>query len=253
MQMASNALHEDLSVQVYWVDTGSPIPAARLKQILSFQPSTNSGEPPSSPPEGPAAVRTGQDPTMFLRRFHHIHLFTLPHLLALLLHSVPNFPPPSTSLLVIDNISSLFSTAFPSYTFNSTHRTVSTAARKSAMTSSISSALSKLARLHNIAILVVNQTATTAKSASNAGRSGRLSLRPSLGGKEWDPGIGNRCLVYREFVTQMLFPGNSKDGRKSCRWIEVIKGGRRWEDGRRRVAFGINDVSRPASVTESSI
>lgn len=253
MQMASYALHENLKAEVYWVDTGSPIPATRLKQFLLSQPSTTSGEPQSSPPEAANPARTAEDLTMFTQHFHHIHLFTLPHLLALLLHPVPNFPLPSTSMLVIDNISSLFSTAFPSHA-NSTQRTVPTAAKKSAMASAISAALSKLARLHNIAILVVNQTATTAKSAGNAGRLGRLSLRPSLGGKEWDLGVGNRCLVYREFAERMLSPGNRKHGKKNCRWIEVIKGGRRLEDGRRRrVPFGISDVSLHASTAEPSL
>lgn len=38
---------------------------------------------------------------------------TLAHLIALVCHPIPSFPPPDTSLLVIDSFSTLFANAYP--------------------------------------------------------------------------------------------------------------------------------------------
>ena len=48
-----------------------------------------------------------------LERLSYYSTPTLPHLLALLHHPQPGFPPTGTSLLVIESISTVFSIAFP--------------------------------------------------------------------------------------------------------------------------------------------
>ena len=125
--------------------------------------------------------------------------------------------------------------------------------------------------VHGLAIVVVNQVGTTTARLQGEGvvgdrRRGQLRLRPAVFGREWDWGIGIRCVVYREFLTQSQLQslenieGTEKKrlGWRSVRWVEVVKGGcigavssnGRGEDDvgglnrkRRRVAFEIDDVS----------
>ena len=82
------------------IETAQPLPIARLISILTYL-----GDP---------------DPHFTLYSLRIIKCPTLAHLLAVILHppqptatSPPTFPEPGTSVLVIDNISTLFSIAFP--------------------------------------------------------------------------------------------------------------------------------------------
>ncbi|KKY14107.1 putative vacuolar protein-sorting protein bro1 [Phaeomoniella chlamydospora] len=255
MQIASNALHADSKSHVCWIDTAGPIPPQRLEQFLRNTPSTNlgtsspGGRPPSSLPDLSLL-------DSMLTRFHQRQVFTLPHLLTLFLHPTPEFPPPSTSLVVIDNISSLFNVSFP-HTSRSSSTPPGTKAsaisfastRRFAIAGDLSNALAKLAALRNLAVIVINQTGTSITGLN------RAILKPAVGGKEWDVGIATRCVIYRDFVEEQIEAnGSVRIEKRSCRWVEVVKGGRRENGpngqnhdglvtGKRRVAFGIDEVS----------
>lgn len=98
IQVTANALLA--GEKVTWIETAQPLPIARIISIL-----THLGDP---------------DPHSTLYSLRIIKCPTLAHLLAIILHppqhtptSPSTFPESGTGALVIDNISTLFSIAFP--------------------------------------------------------------------------------------------------------------------------------------------
>ena len=90
---------------IYWenTDASHPISGLRLSQILSsFQPIT-----PQSPTRQPLSL------TDVLSNLTYFSTPSLAHLIALLAHPTQTFPPPNTSLIIIDSFSTLISSAFP--------------------------------------------------------------------------------------------------------------------------------------------
>jgi len=181
-----------------------------------------------------------------LDSFSYYNVPTLAHLLTLFIHPTSKFPPLCTSLIVVDNVSALFATAFPrmvdrpapgSTLAESARNTAQQRAanRKWAVAGDLAAAMAKTATLHNVAVLVVNQVATSLKGVRKA------VLKPSLSANGWDAGVGNRVLLYRDFAPRELGVKVTDQERKMMRFAEVVKvGGKSWtEDG---VAFVIEDV-----------
>lgn len=144
-----------------------------------------------------APVTSGDDA---IAHFHHFMAPTLPHLLALLVHSTPFFPPKSTSLLVVDSISTPFNHAFTqrngTYDRHSGTKTdVSqwAAGRRWAVMGDLSSALAKLAATRKMAVVTTSQTTTKLKLECAA------SLVPAMTGAAWDAGINCRLLLFRDW------------------------------------------------------
>jgi len=136
-------------------------------------------------------------------RFHHFNVPTLPHLLALLIHTSDLFPPSNTSLIVVDSISSLFTLAFPKTVeklqirsdAGKKHDAAQWAAnRRWAVMSDFISKVGKLAATSNIAILLISQTTTRIRAESDT------VLHPAISGNAWDNGINARLVLFRDWL-----------------------------------------------------
>ncbi|KAI9732635.1 MAG: hypothetical protein M1834_003971 [Cirrosporium novae-zelandiae] len=216
LQTCAHALRA--SHHVVWIDACYPVPGPRLNQILTSCPS-------------PPTTSSSQTPTThLLKNFHHYFTPTLPHLLALLLTpppssssspTSPTFPPPGTSLLILDSISTLFSNAFPKNPTPQIPTTSTTSAaatkakekakwtttRKYAIAATVISKLEKLATVCNLAVMVTGQSTTKVRRegwASGFGGNGDGgevvgTIEPIMTGPSWDSGIANRIVLYRDF------------------------------------------------------
>lgn len=136
--------------------------------------------------------------------FHHCTAPTLAHLLALFVHPPTSFPPPHTSLVVIDSLSTLFDNAYPRNaddraSRNKNDQTRWAAGRRFAVINELISTLTRVAALHDIALLVLCQTITRIRAGS------RALLVPAITGAEWDNGVSTRMVLFRDWV-----PGQGK-------------------------------------------
>ncbi|CAI6337120.1 unnamed protein product [Periconia digitata] len=197
IQAAANALRE--GHRAIWVDAAcSPLAPQRVNQVLSAltqpQPLTTvaNAHAPSHVPQ----------PSLdeFRNRFYHYTAPALAHLLALFVHKPASFPPPNTSLIVIDSLSTLFDNAYPRNADDRASKNKSeqarwAAGRRFAIINELISALTKVAALHDIALLITCQTITRIRVGS------RALLVPAISGAEWDNGISTRMVLFRDWVT----------------------------------------------------
>lgn len=241
IQAAVNALHSSSPQNgVVWLDTGAVLPGPRFKQIFAAYKPPQSHDSRSSP-------RVAEPAESQLDNVSYFNVPTLAHLLVLFLHSTSIFPPPRTSLIVVDNVSALFATAFPrsvdrrglGSTFAESARNAAqqrAANRKWAVAGDLAVAMAKMATLHHVAVLVVNQVATSLKGVRKA------VLKPSLSGNGWDAGVENRVLLYRDLAPGCEGVELTDRERKGLRFAEVVKmGGKPWMGC--VVPFVIEDVS----------
>ncbi|KAL4784079.1 P-loop containing nucleoside triphosphate hydrolase protein [Aspergillus varians] len=204
LNIASNALRA--GGKVVWIDTGSPLPRLRLRDTLqrSIQHSKSS--------------RTVEE---LVQSLTHIRAQSLPHLIALLLHTPSGFPPEDCNLLVVDSASGPFPSYFPNPTEIKTRlaqsKTIDKAQvqwlmnRSSNVTSDLANQLMKLATTHQIAVIAINQTRTRIKGQP------RATLRPVLAGGPWESSINTRLVLYRDFS---MAEDNASE---SIRFAEVMK------------------------------
>lgn len=176
---------------------------------------------------------------------------TLPHLVALLLRPPKNFPPPETTLLVIDSISSLFPAYFLSAAELKDRLTQGKIPdkptlqwllnRKWNVISDIATHLTRLAA-RNIAVLALNQTHTKIKGQP------RATLHPVVAGGAWESNVQTRIVLYRD-LPDLRFAEVTKRGGRACpvRLGELIVPFRIGGDGLREV----EEVKSPA-VTEQT-
>ncbi|KAL2788397.1 P-loop containing nucleoside triphosphate hydrolase protein [Aspergillus keveii] len=189
-----------------WIDTGSPLPRIRLRDILqrSIQESGSS-----------------QTVDELVERLVYFRAQSLPHLLALLFHAPEGFPSDDCDLLVIDSASGPFPSYFPNATELKTRLAESKIVdknqvqwlmnRNSNVTSDLANQLTKLATTHNMAVLVINQTRTRIKGQA------RATLCPILAGGSWERCINTRIVIYRDFST------DEDDAPYGVRFAEVMK------------------------------
>ncbi|KAL3457386.1 P-loop containing nucleoside triphosphate hydrolase protein [Aspergillus heterothallicus] len=173
-----------------WIDTGSPLPRPRLREIL--QKSIHKAGSAQTVEE------LAQNMTYFRAQ-------SLPHLLALLFRLPAGFPHDECDLLVIDSASAPFPSYFPNATELKTRVAQSKSLdknqvqwlmnRSSNVTSDFANQLTKLAVTHHMAILVINQTRTRIKGQA------RATLCPVLTGGSWERCINTRIALYRDFST----------------------------------------------------
>ena len=208
-------------------------------EILSkYQQPENNGIP-SSPP----IARFAED---LMVKFHHLHTPTLPHLLALLLHTPPSFPPSGTSVIVVDTVSPLFATAFPkgvdNYDSNNPAAKKNEAAqwaagRRWAVMGDFISKLGRLATIRNLAVVLISQTTTKIKGERVA------VLRPAMSTKSWDEGISTRIVLYRDWLRTSSESGQ-KERIKAVRFAAVEKlGGASYDGVRAPTPFKIERVT----------
>ena len=235
LQAAANALHSPSAYkEVVWIDTGAPLPGPRFKQIFAAYKRPSTQDPPSSPP-------VTQSEERLLDSISHFNVPSLAHLLTLFLHPTSKFPPRRTFLIVVDNVSALFATAFPrsidrraagSSTFADSARDAAqqkAANRKWAVAGDLASAMAKMAQLHNCVVLVVNQVATSLKGVRKA------VLKPSLAGNGWDAGVQHRILLYRDFAPRdasVELSDEETRGMRFCGGSEGFREGGDWHCGR---------------------
>ncbi|KAF2877476.1 P-loop containing nucleoside triphosphate hydrolase protein [Massariosphaeria phaeospora] len=212
IQAAANALRA--GQHVVWVDAaGAPLVARRFNDVLFDAPAAT-GQRLSPPHASPAELQS---------RFHHVTAATLAHLLALFARPPPSFPPPNTSLVVIDSLSTLFDNAYPRNADDRGARNKSdqarwAAGRKYAVLNELISMLTRAAALHDIALLLTCQTITRIRGGS------RALLVPALSGAEWEAGISTRLVLFRDWV-----PGQGKwteadaDRLQKARFVGVVK------------------------------
>lgn len=177
----------------------SPLVSQRLLQVFAaFQdaPLTDSGTDAPSPQREAARDEV-------CSHFHHVAAPTLAHLLALFMHSPESFPHQSTSLVIIDSLSTLIDNAYPRNVEgkNKNEQTRWAAGRRFTVINDIVSALTKFAALHDVAMLLTCQTITRIRGAS------RALLVPAISGIEWENGVSTRLVLFRDWVRQ----GKSKD------------------------------------------
>jgi len=220
------------------IDCAFPVVGLRLHRILSGS-------------EVPVSLETPSSMEELLDHLHYFTTPTLPHLLALLLHPTPNFPPNKTGLIVIDSLSTLFAAAFPRATDPPDGKQATgkmkdsiqwAASRRWSVMGDFVSKLSKLAVTRNLAVLLTNQTTTKVRADTGA------LLRSAIRGASWDAGVSSRIVLYRDWA---LRPGDG-DGEgvhrlQAVRYAGVLKaGGAVYSDGGgvgKFVAFAITDVS----------
>ncbi|KAI9714637.1 MAG: hypothetical protein M1812_006302 [Candelaria pacifica] len=222
MQICANALHS--GEQVIWVV------GPRFKEILlGFHLPDDQEELPSSPP-------TSRSINDLLSKLDYFTIPTLPHLLALLFHPSPKFPPSGTTLIIIDSISTLFSNAFARTTegklpinqpnFNKKPNVSQWAAsRKWAVMEDFMAKLGRLAAMNNIAVLMTSQTTTKVRADTGA------VLHPAMSGKGWDRGLTNRIVLYRDWPSSFSEDTEFSENTLAIRYAGVVKAGGVMQNG----------------------
>ncbi|KAL4960706.1 uncharacterized protein BDV14DRAFT_138489 [Aspergillus stella-maris] len=202
LNVAINALQADGNV--VWIDTGSPLPRQRLYDMLQ---------------KSIQDLKSTLTVEEFVKKITHIRAQSLPHLLALLLHTPSGFPPEGCKLLVIDSASGPFPSYFPNPTELKSRLAQSRNPdkaqvqwlmnRSSNVTSDLANQLAKLATTHQMAVLAINQTRTRIRGQP------RATLCPVLSGGSWESSISTRLVLYRDFATTETLEG--------IRFAEVMK------------------------------
>ncbi|TKA77081.1 hypothetical protein B0A55_03567 [Friedmanniomyces simplex] len=178
--------------RVVWIDGASPLSMSRLDSTLERQASAVSGTP-----------ATSEDVGKHMESFLHHRLPTLSHLLALILHPRPHFPSPGTSLMVIRGFNTLVDLDYPRVLFASSGKTQQQkwqAGRRYAVLGTLVAGLNKLAVLNNFAIAVTTGCASRVRTDSGLGS----ALVPGVGGAEWDGGVWNRLVLFRDFECRFV-------------------------------------------------
>lgn len=175
----------------------APLVPQRFKEVLrAYVEPVQSNTPTNK--VSPAQV-SDTSPDELQSQFHHYTTPALAHLLALFVHPPSAFPPPNTSLIIIDSLSTLFDNAYPrniddGASKNRNDQTKWAAGRKLAVMNELISTLTRVAAMHDIALLITTQTITRIRPGS------RALLVPAIAGAEWENGISTRLVLFRDWV-----------------------------------------------------
>lgn len=147
---------------------------------------------------------------------------------------------------MIDSISSLFASAFPSNGFDRKQASDKlkrdadqwASSRKLTFMGDFVSKLGKLATTNNIAVLLTSQTATRIRAETGA------TLNPTISGTTWDSGISARIVLFRDWFFQSAeAPANNWEYLPQVRVAGVLKAsGVSYEGLGRMVSFTIEKV-----------
>lgn len=229
-------------------DSSHPLAGPRLKDFIS---STLEVQDSTSPHSSPSFKE-------MLDSIHHFNVPTLPHLLALLVHAHASFPPPRTSLIVVDSVSSLFALAFPKFTEKLRQKDDAgkkqdlaqwAASRRWAVMSDFISKTGKLAASTDITILLISQATTRVKANSDT------ILHPAVSGSAWDNGVHTRLVLFRDWLPKRKERSSQGLYVSKARFIGIVKGAGITHDGLEKVVpFVINQVEHmpsPISIAKS--
>ena len=242
IQLAANVLQKQDDFHVVWIDTSTDFPIARLEAFL-----VNSSSAQSDTGKTLDGHREHRE-LEAIAGLTHLHISSLPHLLALILHPSEEFPPENTSLIVIDDLSNIVTVGLPQNeklvgTYQTPTRSTSTSMsteailskainqRRAAMLSAISCGLSRLAASLNIAVVVLNK-ASSYRKEQNGVKS--TILRSMLNTTQWDENVNTRIALYRDFWPEVdwahLGPTEAQKQRRRHRWplrvaeVEKVRG-----------------------------
>ncbi|PGG97133.1 hypothetical protein GX51_07482 [Blastomyces parvus] len=201
--------------RVVWIDTAGPMNPTRLKDV--YQGHRGSVFPHESSDTASNGSRTDE----ILNQLLYFHPPTLAHLLALISHSPRGFPPQETGLIVIDSISSLFTseyrTKLPPRNRNPKHGT--TAESKDERTrwkiiGNLVMELKKMAARLNCVVIVINEMASRFRGTQPP------VLHEALSGISWDSGVTTRIMLCWHWLHPSL---RSRVRMKRVRFAEVVK------------------------------
>jgi len=155
--------------------------------------------------------------------FHYMAAPTLAHVLAIFVHPPAAFPPPNTSLIVIDSLATLVDNAYPRNVDdrvpkNRTEQGRWAAGRRFSIINELGSTFTKFAAMHDIALLVTSQTITRIRGPS------RALLVPAISGLEWENGVSTRLVLFRDWVRHGR-PSNKSDADRlqRTRFVGLVK------------------------------
>ena len=196
MQVAINAIRGfDFSSRAVYISTGTPLVHDRLHAIIHGHEVAADRELASSPPQ-PRVEDTDVE-----SRLIYLETQSLPRLLTLLMHPTSIFPPPSTSAIIVDDLSNLILGSFPKPSRSNTTTNVTlhdrlaqkATSRRFQVIENLASALSRLAASRHLAIVILNNATTSLRTGQKA------LLKPALSGQAWDAVINTRIALYRDF------------------------------------------------------
>lgn len=104
---------------------------------------------------------------------------------------------------MIDDLNMLVDLDYPRQQFATTGKTEQQkwqSTRRYGILGTIISALNKLAVLNNLAVIITTGCSTRNRSDSGLGS----AFAPGIGGAEWDAGIWNRLVVFRDFSGRLI-------------------------------------------------
>ncbi|KAL9091568.1 MAG: hypothetical protein Q9159_001306 [Coniocarpon cinnabarinum] len=112
--------------------------------------------------------------------------------IALILHPPSHFPPPSTSLLVIDSLGTLIDASYP----RSARRkdTKPSSDRRRNVIGDIARGLTRLAALQNLSVIVTNHVVTQIRAVPLS-----ALLKPAISTSEWEGALHSRIVLFREW------------------------------------------------------
>ncbi|EEH47131.1 uncharacterized protein PADG_03229 [Paracoccidioides brasiliensis Pb18] len=219
MRIAASVL--EAGQKVVWIDTAGPMNPTRFKDILRRE---RNPKLPHNPSTAPSSSLREKKMDEVLNQLLYFHPPTLAHLLALISHPPKGFPPQDTGLIVIDSISSLFTSEYCTKLprerkLNTTKTTRVTAETKEERTrwkiiGNLAMNLKKLAARLNCAVITINEMASRFREKKPA------ILHEALSGVTWDSGVAT-CIVL---CWQWLPPSfRLRVPMKRVRFAEVVK------------------------------
>ncbi|PGG95942.1 hypothetical protein AJ79_09797 [Helicocarpus griseus UAMH5409] len=205
--------------KVVWIDTAGPVNPTRLNDILERE--KNTLLPDSSSPSHPAPSRENETGKL-LNQLLHFHPPTLAHLLALISHPPKVFPPNDTGLIVVDSISSLFTSEYrtrlppknrrPKFTAINTETNEERTRWK--IIGNLVMNLKKLAAKFNCVVIAINEMASRFREGQPP------VLHESLSGVTWDSGIATRIVLCWHWLPPRF---RSRVRMKRVRLAEVVR------------------------------
>lgn len=159
------------------LDTTSPVTRSRFETKLDTSPSDSNEK---------------------LGSVHTYFVPSLIHLLALIVHPPASFSALNAGLLVIDDLDALFDLAYPRIQLNG-HLARTDAAKRTTTQrynalASLITALNKVAAINDMAIIVITGCGTRLGAGDD---SGAMTV-PGLGSLEWNSGITNKLVIFRD-------------------------------------------------------
>ncbi|KPI35255.1 uncharacterized protein AB675_3729 [Cyphellophora attinorum] len=209
----------DAGTKVVWLATSSPLMHSRFDDIAAQMAESVDDGIPSSPPRAGAALCD------LSNRFIYREVQVLAHLLVMLMHPTAVFPPPNTSVLVIDGLPNFLLGALPKQPHSKDPKgnVLADQAAKRAnskrfqVIDNLASALARLATSRHIAVVVLTNATTAIRNGQKA------ILKPALSRQGWDIAINTRIALYRDLYPPQYRENLTVEEKRFYRLAEVTR------------------------------